>query len=54
MEESNIKWTKSFVEEFNRKAESIGFPTLLISNGYVYKDELHMILGIGIKLEKEP
>ena len=28
-------------------------PKLIISNGFVYKDELHKLLGIGIKLEEE-
>lgn len=54
MENSEIKWTKSFIEGVNERARVIGFPELIISDGYVYKDELHRILGIGIKLEEEP
>lgn len=54
METDNIRWIKSFIEDVNQKARAIGFPELIISDGYVYKDELHRILGIGIKLEEEP
>ncbi len=53
METNGIKWTKSYIESVNERARAIGFPELIISDGYVYKDELHKILGIGIKLEEE-
>ena len=48
-----IKWTKSYIESLNNRLDNIGFPKLIIDNGFVYKDELHKILGIGIKLEDE-
>lgn len=54
MENSEIKWTKSLIERVNERAGALGFPELIISDGYVYRDELHRILGIGIKLEEEP
>lgn len=54
MDTTKIKWTKSYIESINERAKAIGFPELVISDGYVYKDELHRILGIGIKLEEEP
>lgn len=50
-----IKWTRSYMEDLNRRLEVAGLPKLVISDdGYVYKDELHKVLGIGIKLEEEP
>lgn len=49
----NIKWTKSYIESLNKRLENVGMPTFIIDNGFVYKDELHRILGIGIKLEEE-
>lgn len=48
-----IKWTKSYIESLNERLKAVGLPQFVIFNGYVYKDELHKILGIGVKLEKE-
>ena len=48
-----IKWTKSYMESLNNRLEAVGMPKLIIENGFVYKDELHKLLGIGIKLEEE-
>ena len=47
-----IKWTKSYMESLNDRLEKVGMPKLIIDNGFVYKDELHKVLGIGIKLEE--
>lgn len=33
MSYEEIKWTKSFVESFNERAEAIGFPILIVSDG---------------------
>ena len=49
----DIKWTKSYIESLNERLKEVGMPTLVIENGFVYKDELHKILGIGVKLEEE-
>ena len=49
----DAKWTKSYIESLNVRLEAVGMPKLIISNGFVYKDELHKLLGIGIKLEEE-
>lgn len=49
----NVKWTKSYMESLNERLKVIGMPTFVIKNGFVYKDELHELLGIGIKLEEE-
>lgn len=48
-----IKWTKSYIESLNNRLDNVGLPKLIIDNGFVYKDKLHKILGIGIKLEDE-
>lgn len=48
-----IKWTKSYIESLNKRLEAVGMPTFVIDNGFVYKDELHKLLGIGVKLEEE-
>ena len=48
-----IKWTKTYMESLNERLKAVGMPTFVIDNGYVYKDELHKFLGIGIKLEDE-
>lgn len=46
-----IQWTETYIRSLNKRLEEIGMPQFIIDNGYVYKDELHKILGIGIKLE---
>lgn len=51
--DEEIKWTESYIRSLNERMEKVGMPKLIIRNGYVYKDELHAILGIGIKLEQE-
>ena len=48
-----IKWTKSYMENLNKRLEAVGMPTFIIKNGFVYKDELHEFLGIGVQLEDE-
>ena len=49
----DVKWTKSYMESLNKRLKAVGMPQLIISDGYVYKDELHKLLGIGVKLEEE-
>lgn len=49
----NIQWTKSYMESLNERLKAVGLPAFIIKNGFVYKDELHELLGIGIKLEEE-
>ena len=48
-----VKWTKSYIESLNKRFEAVGMPKFIIANGYVYKDKIHQLLGIGIKLEEE-
>ena len=48
-----IKWTKSYMESLNEQLEAVGLPKLIIEDGFVYKDELHRLLGIGVELEEE-
>ena len=49
----DVKWTKSYMELLNKRLKAVGMPQLIICDGYVYKDELHKLLGIGVKLEEE-
>ena len=51
--EENIKWTKSYIESLNERLRAVGMPEFVIDNGFVYKDELHKLLGVGIRLEEE-
>lgn len=51
--EENIKWTKSYFESLNERLRAVGMPEFVIDNGFVYKDELHKLLGVGIRLEEE-
>lgn len=51
--EIEVKWTKSYMESLNDRLAAVGMPTFIIEDGYVYKDELHKLLGIGVKLEDE-
>lgn len=37
----------------NKRLEAVGMPQLIINNGYVYKDEIHLLLGIGIKIKAQ-
>ena len=50
MNMNEISWTKSYMENLNKRLEAVGMPKFIIADGYVYKDELHQILGIGMKL----
>lgn len=49
----NIKWTKSYIESLNERMKAVGMLPFVIRDGFVYKDELHALLGIGVKLEEE-
>lgn len=51
MEKIKITWTETYIQGLNKRLEAVGMPQFIISDGYVYKDELHKLLGIGIKLE---
>ena len=51
MEKIKINWTEDYIQGLNERLKAVGMPQFIIDNGYVYKDELHKILGIGIKLE---
>ena len=46
-------WTLSDVNELNERLEKVGLPKLIVDNGMVYKDDLHMLFGIGLPLKKE-
>lgn len=52
MNESKIQWTKEYFEDLNKRSAEYGLPQVVIADGYVYKDELHRLLGIGVKLQE--
>lgn len=45
-----ITWTESYIRDLNMRLRRVGLPQLIIENGFVYKDELHRFLGIGVRL----
>lgn len=47
------KITKSMIDNVNALCRSLNKPQLIVENGYVYIDELHKILGLGVKLDDE-
>lgn len=49
----DVKWTIEYFEQFNKRAEAVGFPPVIIDKVKmkVYKDLLHQLLDIGVKLE---
>lgn len=53
MSNEDVKWTRSFIEDLNRRCKENGMPQFIIEGNMVYKDKLHKILGIGVKLEEE-
>lgn len=48
-----IKWTIEYFKNLNERLANVGMPKLIIDeeNKMVYKDEIHKLLGIGVKLE---
>ena len=42
---------KQYYLELNEKLKQYGLPTLVVDDDYVYKDEIHKLLDIGIPLE---
>jgi hypothetical protein len=46
---NQVEWTESYIQQLNARLKNAGLPQLIIDNGFVYKDELHKFLGIGIK-----
>lgn len=53
LEIKELPLNKEYYEELNRRADEMGcgYLKVIIRDGYVYKDELHALLGIGIKLQ---
>lgn len=50
-EVDNLPNNKEYYLELNKKLREVGLPELIVTDNAVYKDELHKMLGIGIKLE---
>ncbi len=49
------KWTMSDFKDLNKRLEKVGLPKVIIDEEscMVYKDELHRILGIGVKVNNQ-
>lgn len=49
------EWTVDYFKRLNEKADELGLPWLKViiddEKKMVYKDNIHMLLGIGIQLE---
>ena len=55
MDEKDPKdWTVSDVKNFNERLKKVGMPQFILDEEkkIVYKDYLHQILGIGLKLKE--
>lgn len=54
IEEKDIAdYTDDDWRHINKRLEAVGMPQLIIKNGYVYKDEIHLLLGIGLKIKAQ-
>jgi protein-disulfide isomerase-like protein with CxxC motif len=53
MNEEKIEWTIENMRNINKRLAAVGMPTFIIDeeNKMVYKDLIHQLLGIGVKLE---
>lgn len=51
MKPEDLPTNKEYYIGLNKRLKKAGFPELVIEGDMVFKDELHKILGIGIKLE---
>ncbi len=51
LEKDELPRNKEFWLEMNQRLKAVGLPRLIVTDEYVYKDELHQFLGIGYKLE---
>ena len=51
--DEEIKWTIEYWKEINERLKAVGMPQVIIDeeNKMVYKDDVHMLLGLGVKLE---
>lgn len=47
----DLPTNREFYLELNERLEKVGLPKLIVTKDFVYKDELHQYLGIGIRLE---
>ena len=51
--DEEIKWTIEYWKGVNERLRKVGMPQVIIDeeNKMVYKDDVHMLLGLGVKLE---
>lgn len=51
----NVEWTIDYFKWMNKRAEELGMSYLKViideKNKIIYKDSIHQLLGIGIKVE---
>ena len=50
---SDVKWTVEYFEDLNKRLNAVGLPQVIIDKEkkIVYKDAIHALLDIGVKLE---
>jgi hypothetical protein len=51
--ESEVQWTTAYMEDLNQRLAEAGLPQLIVEDHMVYKDELHKLLGIGVRLDQD-
>lgn len=53
MSNETIEWTVEYFKKLNERLRAVGMPEVIIDeeNKMVYKDSIHKLLEIGIKLE---
>lgn len=53
MNNDDIEWTVDYFKNLNKRLEAVGMPTFIIDeeNKMVYKDVVHVALGLGVHLE---
>ena len=53
MNNDDIEWTVDYFKNLNKRLEAAGMPTVIIDekNKIVYKDLVHMVLGLGVLLK---
>ena len=47
----DLPTNREYYLELNKRLKEVGLPELIVTKDFVYKDELHEYLGIGLRLE---
>lgn len=54
IEEKHIsEYTDNDWRYINKLLEAVGMPQLIIKNGYIYRDEILLLLNLGIKIKAQ-